>query len=278
MSGLVPFEQVLPSGSVWSVMKSQAGELIKSNFLPTHIKTPEQAMMIILKGRECGVPPIQSLSQIAVIQGKPTQSAELMLAMILAKFPKTKLSYPERSSKICTIKVQRPGCDWSVFTYTIEDAEAAGLLNKDSWRKYPRAMLHARCVSEMARSLYPDAISGISYTPEELGAEVNDEGEVIEVVSEKVVVEKDTSKPLAKKTVEVKSDVTPSLESVVLFSKRDPTHCRQVMKFLEGKNQMSQFDTLMDRIEGKPYSQKTLQTEWPAIDPEAPDAEPEVTE
>jgi hypothetical protein len=277
MSGLVPFEQVLPSGSVWNVMKSQAAELIKSNFLPGHIKTPEQAMMIILKGRECGVPPIQSLSQIAVIQGKPTQSAELMLAMILAKFPKTKLSYPERSNKICTIKVQRPGCDWSVFTYTIEDAEAAGLLNKDSWRKYPRAMLHARCVSEMARSIYPDAISGISYTPEELGAEVTDEGEVIEVESKTVSVATNNNKPVVEKTVEVKSDAAPSPPPVV-FSKRDPTHCRQVMKFLESKDQMSQFDLLMDRIEGKPYSQKTLQTEWPAIDPEAPDAEPEVTE
>jgi hypothetical protein len=277
MSALVPFEQVLPSGQSWGVMKMQANELIKSNFLPASIKTPEQAMMIILKGRELGIPPIQALSQIAVIQGKPTMSAELMLSQIMRLHPRTKISFSERSNEVCTIKVQRYGCEPSVFSYTIGDAEKAGLLLKDSWRKYPRAMLHARAVSEMARSLFADAISGVSYTPEEMGKEVNDEGEVIEVESETVSVATNNHKPALEETITVKTDAPPSPPTVV-FSKRDPTHCRQVMKFLEGKNQMSQFDTLMDRIEGKPYSQKTLQTEWPAIDPEAPDAEPEVTE
>lgn len=285
MNSLVPFEQVLPSGQVWGVMKQQAAELIKSNYLPAHIKTPEQAMMIILKGRECGVPPIQSMSQIAVIQGKPTQSAELMLAMILSKFPKTRISYPERSSKVCSLKVQRPGCDWSTFTYTIEDAQAAGLLGKDSWKKYPRAMLHARCVSEMARSLFPDAISGISYTPEELGAEVNDEGEVITIETqtktkpetEKLDTPTNTGVVVTTETAHNRNP-TSTLEGVVLFSKREPVHCRQVMKFLEEKKQINIFDRLMDLLEGKPYSQAILKEQYAVLDQESPDPEPEVIE
>ena len=277
MSAMIPFDQVLPSGQSWGVMKMQAGELLKSNFLPSTIKTPEQAMMIILKGRELGVPPIQALSQISVINGKPTMSAELMLSQIMRLHPRTKISFPERTNEKCSVKVQRYGCDPSVFTYTIGDAEKAGLLGKDSWRKYPRAMLHARVVSEMARSIFPDAISGVSYNPEELGAEVKDEGEVIEVDAKTPVVEEATQKPLVEKTITVKSD-TPVSPQTVVFSKRDPQHCRAVMKFLQEKKHVNMFDTLMDRLEGKPLQQATINAEWAVIDPEAPDAEPEVVE
>jgi hypothetical protein len=50
----------------------------------------------------------------------------------------------------------------------MEDAKVAGLLSKDTWKKYPEAMLRARCVAIVARALFPDAIMGASYTPEEL--------------------------------------------------------------------------------------------------------------
>jgi hypothetical protein len=277
MTAMIPFDQVLPSGQSWGVMKMQASELIKSNFLPASIKTPEQAMMIILKGRELGIPPIQALSQIAVIQGKPTMSAELMLSQIMRLHPRTKISFPERSNEVCTVKVQRYGCEPSVFSYTIGDAEKAGLLAKDSWRKYPRAMLHARAVSEMARSLFPDAISGVSYTPEEMGKEVNDDGEVIEIDAKPVVVGSTNEKPVVEETITVKTDA-PASPAPVVFSKRDPGHCRAVIKFLQDKNHVNMFDTLMDRLEGKPFQQVVINAEWSAVDPEAPDSEPEVVE
>ena len=181
MNSLITFEQMLPSAQMWGLMKQQAAEILRSNFLPQGIKSVEQVVVIILKGRELGIPPMQALSHIHVINGKPTMSAELMLALILKHHPKTKISYPVRSSEKCEVKVERDGSEPSVFSFSISDAQAAGLLSNPTWKKYPRAMLHARCVSEMARSLFPDAISGVSYTPEELGAEVGEDGEVINV-------------------------------------------------------------------------------------------------
>ena len=70
----------------------------------------------------------------------------------------------------------------TTFEFSMEDAKRAELLANPSWKKYPKNMLFARCFSDMARTLFPDAIGGISYTPEELGAVVDIDGQVIDVV------------------------------------------------------------------------------------------------
>ena len=44
-------------------------------------------------------------------------------------------------------------------TWTIQDANRAGL-GGDNWKKYPRAMLKARCKAALARDVYPDVLAG----------------------------------------------------------------------------------------------------------------------
>jgi hypothetical protein len=124
---------------------------------------------------------MQAFSSIAVVNGKPTMSAELMLALIYAKIPSAQIVYKETSDQACVIQASRTGANSSEFKFTIEDAKRAQLLNKATWQQYPSAMLRARCISAMARAMFPDAIMGVSYTPEELGAELSEEGEVIEI-------------------------------------------------------------------------------------------------
>ncbi len=65
-------------------------------------------------------------------------------------------------------------CEW-----TLERAKQAGLLGNDTWAKYPAAMLRARAITEVARAGASEALYGVVYTPEELGAEVDEEGAVI---------------------------------------------------------------------------------------------------
>jgi len=269
---MIPFEQMLPAANNWQLLKQQARELINSNFLPSGIKTPEQAVAIILKGRELGVPPMQALSHIHVISGKPTMSAELMLAQVLKLHPKTKLSYPERSTEKCIIKVQRDGSEPSIFSFTIGDAEAAGLLNNSTWKKYPRAMLHARCVSEMCRSLFPDAIAGVSYCPEELGATVNEDGEVIDVPSNETKLDN----PSAKVTVvETKDAAVSNHTAPAAFDKSNKNHLKFLLAFLEKKNNPGMMNELVRRMEGKPALTGVVEAEYALINPDAPDKEPE---
>lgn len=172
---------LFPGEQEWALLKEQASMIVRTGFLPAAIKTPEQAIAIALKGRELGIPMMQAFAHVHIIQGKPTISAELMLSLIFRNCQGAIVNYVQTSNETCVIEAKRPNGSAARFSFTIEEARKAGLLNKDSWRNYPGAMLRARAVSIMARALFPDAIMGCSYIPEEMGADVNEEGEVISI-------------------------------------------------------------------------------------------------
>ena len=119
-----------------------------------------------------------------------------MLGLIFKNCQGATIHYLENTPQKCVIEAKRPGGKASQFEFTIEQAQKANLLSKDSWRNYPSAMLRARAVSMTARALFPDAIMGCGYTPEELGADVNDKGDILDVQS--------TSEP-ASANIETKS-------------------------------------------------------------------------
>ena len=171
--------KLVVQGDTFVAMKEQATMLVNSGFLPKAIKTAEQAIAIAIKGVEVGIPMMQSFSQINVIEGKPTISAEGMNFLIRKNCPQAILDIIERTNEACKIRASRPNHTPHEFTFTIEDAKKAQLMANPSWQKYPKNMLFARCMSDVARTMFPDCIGGISYTPEELGATVDINGEIV---------------------------------------------------------------------------------------------------
>lgn len=173
---------IILAGDTYTALKDQAEVLVKSGFLPATIKTAEQALAVAMKGHEVGFGVMQAFSHINIINGKPCMSAEGMNFLIRRNFPRAKIAILERTDTVCRIKVKRHDDDIPAeFSFSMDDAKRAALLANPSWQKYPRAMLFARCFADMARTVFPDAIGGVSYTPEELGAQVNQAGEVIDV-------------------------------------------------------------------------------------------------
>lgn len=171
----------LPSPAEWTNIFDMAEKLVPTGFLPESIKTPAQAAAVMLKGRELGIPPMYALSNIAVIKGKPTCGAELMLALIYRDHGDNAIQFPETSAERCTIAYRRRNWDQpQTYSFTMQDAQRASLTT-NTWRQYPAAMLRARCISAVARMAFADSIGGM-YTPEELGATVT-------VVDEQVVVD-----------------------------------------------------------------------------------------
>jgi hypothetical protein len=170
--------------SDWDILRHQADTLVKSGFLPTAINTWQKATAMIMYGKELGMGPMESIQSIDVIQGKPTQKPQSMKAMVHKKLPGAVFRVVKSDDKSCEIEAARPGDTVTKFIFTIEDAARLGLTNKDNWKKQPKVMLQWRCIGHVARTVFPDCLSGVSYTPEEMGAEVDDEHNIIEVKPE----------------------------------------------------------------------------------------------
>lgn len=166
----------------WNLILEQAKVLVPTGFLPDSIKTPQQAAAIVLKGRELGVPTMYALQNIHVISGKPTANAECIRSLVYRDHGDDAMVFTETTAKRATLRYKRRGWkEYQEFTYTIEDAKTAGLLdgrNAHSWRKFPGEMLRARCTSSVGRMAFPDSAGGL-YLHEEMGAEVNEAGEIV---------------------------------------------------------------------------------------------------
>lgn len=201
-------------------MKSMAKDMHQSGFFAS-IKNPQQALVTILAGRELGMGPFESMSNIYVIQGRPAFYAHKYGDMI-KRHGKYDYKIVEHTNEKCTIDFFQDGEKTGTSTFTLDDAKVAGL-NNDNWRKYPRNMLFARAITNGARWHCADAFNGAAYEPEELGAvvEYDDQGTqtVISVPNEKVyqpepsvepetpTQDTQTSEPVP--TVQVEDDGTP---------------------------------------------------------------------
>lgn len=149
-----------------------AKRYVDSGLLPSGIKTPQQALTIMQVGREVGVPATYALRNIHVISGKPTCSAELLMALVRRSYGQSAIRVKEASNDACTVEYREVGWDGiSSLTFSMDDAKKAKLDSKDMWKAYPRAMLRSRAVSEAVRTAFPECIAGL-YTPEEMGASV----------------------------------------------------------------------------------------------------------
>ena len=136
--------------------------------------TPQAVLSTVLLGRELGMPAMASLRSVHVIEGRHSLSADLMVALVLKSGLAEYFQLVESTEKICTFTTKRKGAPKATtLSYTIEDAEKAGLLfvrpgkKPGPWHTIPRPMLRARGKSELARLEYPDLLAGL-YTPEEL--------------------------------------------------------------------------------------------------------------
>ena len=207
---------MLPDTATWKTMLEMADALVKSGLLPASIKTPQAAVAIMQKGSELGIPPMLALSNIVVIQGKPTANSELMLSMIYRDHGDGAIVFAETTDALCKIRYQRRTWNMSnTYTFTMADAQKASLLGNQTWQKYPAAMLRARCISAVARMAFPDSIGGM-YTPDELGADVDViDGEVVIVEAPPQAPVQRRERPQALRDVQVDTDTGEIVDAPV---------------------------------------------------------------
>ena len=145
-------------------------------------KSEADAFVRMATGAELGIQPFTALRGIVNVEGKPALDATLIRGLIIKSTNCEYLRVIESTDARCTIESKRRGNPPHRTTYTIEDAKRAGLLAKNTWQKYPRNMLLARCSSTHGREDWADILSGVysadELEPVPLGAEPLDAGTV----------------------------------------------------------------------------------------------------
>jgi hypothetical protein len=164
-------------------MRELAGAYIKAGCFPNH-PNEYSALASIEAGRELGVPPIMALGTIYPIKGRLVIESKTMLALFHQRGGSSQ--WVKRTAEVAELKLALPGREPETFTYTIQEAQRAGLTKKDNWMNYPGDMLVARCISRGIKGYDPGATLGMLSREE---AE-DGEGAVMVVDMPKVETEK----------------------------------------------------------------------------------------
>ncbi|WP_432138959.1 hypothetical protein [Streptomyces sp. bgisy154] len=161
-------------------MVRYAEHLANANLLPgQYRKQPANVLYAMEYGRTLGITPLAAITGIHVIEGKPSASAALISGLVRQAGHKLRVRVENGQGgprAIATIhRADDPDFEFRA-EWDMQRAQAAGLVNKDVWRKYPQAMLKARAITEVARDACEEVLFGLHYTPEELDANVGEDG------------------------------------------------------------------------------------------------------
>lgn len=144
-----------------------ARKVWNSGVAPKEATNEDAVFAIMLAGTELGIEPMQSLRCIQIVKGKLSYTADFTVALC-TRDPRCKyFRLVEGTDKAATYETLREGhAEPTRLTYTIAQAQRAGLTKSATWTSHPEAMLRARCGAALARMVFPDLAAGI-YVPDE---------------------------------------------------------------------------------------------------------------
>lgn len=185
-----------------------AERLASSGLLPTAYRAnPANVLYAIEYGRMIGLAPMAAITGVHIIEGKPTASAALISALVRRAGHKLRITGNDTTATAEIIRADDPTYTFTA-TWTLDRAKQADLAGKGTWKKYPAAMLKARAITEAARDACEEALLGLHYTPEELGADVDADGApvVVTVHPESTPRERDAARRLGQTPAEPVDD------------------------------------------------------------------------
>lgn len=172
-------ELVKAEGTTLATKMQYAQAMSGSSLLPRDYQGKPANLLFALEYADAlGIAPIHAITSIHVINGKPSASADLIAASVRRAGHKLRITGDDTYAEAVIIRSDDPEFEY-VARWDMAKAMQAKL-NTATWQAYPAAMLRSRAITEVARMGASDALYGVIYTPEELGATVDAEGAPVE--------------------------------------------------------------------------------------------------
>ncbi|MBW8308061.1 MAG: hypothetical protein K0M45_00205 [Candidatus Paracaedibacteraceae bacterium] len=195
MSNLKPFSLV-PTTLTEAVQYARL--ISNSSFVPTQFRgKPEDILVAIQWGAELGLPPLQSLQNIAVINGRPTLWGDAALAVVQQhhdyEWIKEFIEEDDKGNVTAVCLIKRANHEPHRSEFSVDMAKKAGLLGRQGpWSQYPKRMLQMRARGFGLRDVFADALRGLITREEAMDYKIVDA----------IIPETATPSPLTKEVAE----------------------------------------------------------------------------
>lgn len=211
---------------------------------------PEGVFAIVETAKSLDIDPRQALGGgLYYVKGKVEMSARLMNSLIRAQ--KHSITRDKRSDdSICILHGKRAdnGDTWTE-SFSMADAQRAGLANNAVWKNFARDMLFARALSRLARQLFPDVIGNV-YVEGEISLDANIQEQKVVPVATEPVAQIDTPKAEAPRYEMMSEEAIDNLDSLI---GGDHEYRKSVLNFIEKNYNAKSLYEMPKDIYGKVY-------------------------
>lgn len=168
-------------------------QLVRTGFLPEHIRTGPQFAAIVMTGRELGMTPMRAARSLSMVKGKVTENADSQLARF--KLNGGRATFVHLDATKAVLELVHPNGDKHTETWTADDVRTAGLAG-GMFAKYPKAMLRSRVITAGLKSVGWDGAVG-TYDPDELAGIADEQRTEKAVVVDEAKAKADAEKAAA---------------------------------------------------------------------------------
>lgn len=142
--------------------------IFKSGLAPQGTRSADQVAVSILHGLEVGLPPLQAVQKVAVINQRPALWGDAVPALLWSKGFKIDEKFEGEGDTLTAVCVVTRPCGSVIRRiFSVEDAKRARLWGKQGpWSQYPNRMLQMRARSFAARDGASEVLCGL-YLAEE---------------------------------------------------------------------------------------------------------------
>lgn len=127
---------------------------------------PGNILVAIQWGAEIGLPPLQAMQNLAVINGRPALWGDAVIALVRGS-GLLETIHEDITADVATCTVKRKGEPPASRSFSVEDAKRAGLYGKQGpWQQYPKRMLQMRARAWALRDVFPDVLRGVHVAEE----------------------------------------------------------------------------------------------------------------